>query len=53
MTKPIIGITIGGSAGDPEEGIAGYQSYKSAVEEAGGEVRFLAPKPLTSETAKE
>ena len=52
MSKPVIGITIGGNADDPDEGIAGYQSYKTAVEEAGGEVRFLAPKPLTPETAK-
>lgn len=52
MTKPLIGITLGGKMDDPEEGIAGYQSYKAAIEEAGGEVRFLEPKPLTDETAQ-
>ncbi len=52
MNKPVIGITIDGSAGDIEEGVREYQSYKTAVEEAGGAVRFLAPKPLTPETAK-
>lgn len=51
MSKPIIGITLGGQPDDLEEGVKGYQSYAAAVEEAGGEYRFLAPKPLTPETA--
>jgi gamma-glutamyl-gamma-aminobutyrate hydrolase PuuD len=52
MSKPVIGITIGGRADDPDEGTREYASYKAAIEEAGGEVRFLSPKPLTPETAK-
>lgn len=52
MSMPVIGITLGGHPDDPEEGVAGYQSYKTAIEEAGGEVRFLAPRPLDPESAQ-
>lgn len=45
MNKPIIGITIGGAPEDPKEGIKEYASYGHAVRDAGGEPRFLHPKP--------
>ena len=45
MTKPIIGITIGGAPEDPKEGIKEYASYGAAIEEAGGQPKFLHPKP--------
>ena len=44
MSKPIIGITIGGPADDPKEGVK-YALYGDAVRDAGGEPRFLHPKP--------
>lgn len=45
MNKPIIGITIGGGPDDPKEGIKEYASYGAAIEDAGGEPKFLHPKP--------
>ena len=45
MTKPIIGITIGGQPDDPKGGIKEYAPYAAAIEEAGGEPKFLHPKP--------
>ena len=52
MSKPIIGITIGGMPDDPKEGIKEYASYGAAIEAAGGETRFLSPRPNPSDDLK-
>lgn len=49
MSVPIIGITIGGPIDDPKEGCKEYTSYAEAIEEAGGEPKFLEPREITSD----
>jgi putative glutamine amidotransferase len=45
MSKPIIGITIGGAPDDTKEGVKEYASYGAAIEDAGGKPKFLSPRP--------
>lgn len=53
MVAATIGITTGGSPEDPEEGYKSYASYAEAIQEAGGNFRFLDPKPATPEVVAE
>ncbi|HET6456496.1 MAG TPA: gamma-glutamyl-gamma-aminobutyrate hydrolase family protein [Armatimonadota bacterium] len=45
MSRPIIGITTGGVPEDPKWGIKKYASYGEATQDAGGEPKFLSPRP--------
>lgn len=45
MSKPIVGITLSGPVRNTAAAIKNRQDYVDAIELAGGEVRFLPPKP--------